>query len=266
MRWVRFSSTDVTESWGVVEGDTVREVSGSPFEGYRSTGRVHQLDSITIDVPLVPRTFYAAGLNYVRHIREYAGQLGGLSVPANADVGYRATNALVAHGQPVIIPADATEVQYEGELVVVIGKKARNLSEDEALGCVLGYTIGNDVSERNWQRSDRTLWRAKNTDSFKPMGPWIETEFDLDAAQTVVRVNGEERTRFRTSEMLFSVQTFISRMSRYITLYPTDVIWMGTDGVSPNLVSGDVVEIDISGIGCLRNPFVTATDGTVGGS
>ena len=90
----------------------------------------------------------------------------------------------------MVIPPDASKVQYEGELVVVIGKRAKHLSEAEALSCVLGYTIGNDVSERIWQKSDRTLWRAKNTDTFKPMGPWIETDVDLDALETSVRVNG----------------------------------------------------------------------------
>ncbi len=172
-------------------------------------------------------------------------------------VGYRAVNALIAHGENVVIPRDASEmVQYEGELVAVIGKRAKHLSEAEALSCVLGYTIGNDVSERSWQRADRTLWRAKNSDTFKPMGPWIETAVDLDALETIVRVNGAATTRFRTNAMLFGVAVFISAMSRYLTLYPGDVIWMGTDGASPNLKAGDVVEVEISGIGTLRNTFV----------
>ena len=97
---------------------------------------------------------------------------------------------------------------------------------------MLGFTIGNDVSERAWQRSDRTLWRAKNTDTFKPMGPWIETDVELDTLETIVRLNGRETIRFRTNDMLFSVRTFISRMSRYLTLYPGDVVWMGTEGGS----------------------------------
>ena len=121
---------------------------------------------------------------------------------------------------------------------------------------MLGYTIGNDVSERTWQREDRTFWRSKNTDTFKPMGPWIETDVDLDAMHTNVRLNGEMRTSFRTNDMLFSIAHFISTMTRYLTLYPGDVIWMGTDGSSPNLKAGDVVEVEITGIGTLRNRFV----------
>ena len=154
------------------------------------------------------------------------------------------------------MPPDAKRVQYEGELAVVIGKRTRHVSEAEALSCVLGYTIGNDVSERTWQKSDRTLWRAKNTDTFKPMGPWIETDVDLDKMETVIRVNGKETGRFRTNEMIFGVVPFLVELTKYFTLSPGDVIWMGTDGASPDLKDGDVVEIDITGIGTLRNTFV----------
>ena len=134
------------------------------------------------------------------------------------------------------------------------------MSERDAPSCVLGYTIGNDVSERTWQSTDRTLWRGKNTDTFKPMGPWIETSVDLDQLETIVRVNGAVTTRFPTNDMLFGVATYIAAMTRYLTLYPGDVIWMGTDGTSPNLKAGDTVEIEIAGIGTLRNPFVAASD------
>jgi 2-keto-4-pentenoate hydratase/2-oxohepta-3-ene-1,7-dioic acid hydratase in catechol pathway len=165
---------------------------------------------------------------------------------------------LIAHEEAVVIPPDAQKVQYEGELAVVIGKRAKHLSEADALSCVLGYTIGNDVSERIWQKSDRTLWRAKSTDTFKPMGPWIETDVDLDALETKVRVNGVQTTRFHTNAMLFGVATYIATMTRYVTLHPGDMIWMGTDGTSPDLKPGDVVEVEITGIGALRNPFVAA--------
>jgi 2-keto-4-pentenoate hydratase/2-oxohepta-3-ene-1,7-dioic acid hydratase in catechol pathway len=121
---------------------------------------------------------------------------------------------------------------------------------------VLGYTIGNDVSERTWQRNDRTFWRAKNSDTFKPMGPWIETDVDLDALVTIVRLNGREVSRFRTNEMIFGVAEYISTMSRCLTLYPGDVVWMGTDDPTLDMVAGDVVEIEIDGIGTLRNPVV----------
>ena len=121
---------------------------------------------------------------------------------------------------------------------------------------MLGYTIGNDVSERTWQRSDRTFWRSKNTDTFKPMGPWIDTEFKPDEALTTVKVNGQTHTTYKTNAMIFDVPTFLVEMTKYLTLWPGDVVWMGTDGSSPDLLSGDVVEIEISGLGCLQNTFI----------
>jgi 2-keto-4-pentenoate hydratase/2-oxohepta-3-ene-1,7-dioic acid hydratase in catechol pathway len=259
VRWIRFSQQGQA-AYGVLEDDRIREVAGDPFQGYEKTGRLHELCAVKIEVPVIPPTFYCVGLNYAAHIREAAAKLGvAPDLPKQPDVGYRAANALIAHGGPVVIPADAAKVQYEGELVVVIGKRARGLSQAEALSCVLGYSIGNDVSERTWQKSDRTLWRAKNTDTFKPMGPWIETEVDLDRLETRVRVNGAETTRFATNDMLFGVATYISTITRYITLVPGDIIWMGTDGTSPDLTAGDVVEVEITGIGVLRNPFVASS-------
>jgi len=257
MRWIRFTTAERT-CYGVIEGDRIAEADNSPFEGWKKTGRTHALDAVKIEIPVIPRTFYAAGLNYAAHVTHAAHLLGNEpDLPEKPDIGYRANNALIAHDEEVIIPRDATaKVQYEGELVVVIGKKAKNLSEAEALSCVLGYTIGNDVSERTWQRSDRTLWRAKNTNTFKPMGPWIETSADLDAMQTTVRLNGAVRTTFKTNDMLFGVARYISATSKYITLWPGDVMWMGTDGASPDLVHNDLVEVEITGIGSLRNRFV----------
>jgi 2-keto-4-pentenoate hydratase/2-oxohepta-3-ene-1,7-dioic acid hydratase in catechol pathway len=257
MRWIRFTG-DAKTAYGIVEGDRIVEVAGDPFAGYERTRHLHDLAAVKIEVPVMPRTFYCAGLNYTAHVIEQAEKRGvAPNIPTKPDIGYRAVNALIADGENVVIPRDASEkIQYEGELAVVIGKRAKHLSEAEALSCVLGYTIGNDVSERSWQRSDRTLWRAKNSDTFKPMGPWIETAVDLDALETIVRVNGAVTTRFRTNAMLFGVAVFISAMSRYLTLYPGDVIWMGTDGSSPDLTAGDVVAVEITGIGTLRNTFV----------
>jgi 2-keto-4-pentenoate hydratase/2-oxohepta-3-ene-1,7-dioic acid hydratase in catechol pathway len=258
LRWIRFSQPGRT-AYGILDSDRISEVSGDPFHGYEKTGRAHDLRTVKIEVPVIPPTFYCVGLNYAEHVRAGAARRGiAPDLPRQPDVGYRAVNALIAHEEPVVIPADAKQIQYEGELAVVIGKRAKHLSEAEALSCVLGYTIGNDVSERTWQKSDRTLWRAKSTDTFKPMGPWIETDVDLDALETLVRVNGAETTRFRTNAMLFGVATYISTISRYVTLYPGDMIWMGTDGTSPDLKAGDVVEVEITGIGTLRNAFVAA--------
>ena len=262
MRWMKYTADGHT-GWGAVEGDRVNALAAGPFDGAaKPTGKSHALADIRVEVPFIPRTFYAAGLNYVAHIKEMAEKRGEApNFPPKPDMGYRAVNAIIAHDQPIIIPPGAEKLQYEGELAVVIGKQAKHLSEADALSCVLGYTIGNDVSERNWQKSDRTFWRAKNSDTFKPMGPWIDTGIDeakLDAMETTVRLNGQVSSHFRTNDMLFSTRRFIATMTQYLTLYPGDVIWMGTDGTSPDLKAGDVVEIELSGLGMLRNHVVNA--------
>lgn len=257
MRWIRYSADGIT-AYGILEGETIKEVKGDPFDGYEPTGMQRALNSVRIEIPVMPPTFYCVGLNYAEHVIEAAQKLGlKAELPEKPDVGYRAINALVAHDRDVIIPRDATDkVHYEGELAVVMGERARNVSQADALNYVLGYSIGNDVSERTWQKSDRTLWRAKNSDTFKPMGPFIETGVDLDRLQTVVRVNGRQTTRFKTNAMIHGVAEYISAISRYITLQPRDILWMGTDGHSPDLKHGDVVEVEITGLGVLRNRFV----------
>ena len=257
MRWARFEK-DGTPTYGIVEGDEIEVVDGTPFDSHTRTGTRVSLDSVKLLIPFEPKTFYAAGLNYVDHVKEYAAMRGETpNIPEKPDIGYRANNALIAHDEDVVIPKDATDkVQYEGEIVAVIGAQAKHLSESDALSCVFGYTIGNDVSERTWQRDDRTFWRAKNADTFKPMGPWIETDVDLDALRTTVRLNGEDIIEFPTNNMLFGIARYISTMTRYLTLYPGDMIWMGTEGSSKDLKDGDVVEVEINQIGTLRNRFV----------
>jgi len=215
----------------------------------------------TLPPPVVPRNFYAAGLNYRAHI-EWANSRGAKhKVPEQADIGYRSTAALVGSGEDIVIPADSPgPVEYEGELVVVIGTKARNVSEEQALGCVRGYTLGNDVSERGWQRTDRTLWRAKSCDSFKPMGPRIVSGIDPMRQVIEVRVNGRTVSSYSTGNMIFGVAQYIARMSRYVTLHPDDVIWMGCDGATePALQAGDLVEVVNDAIGVLANRVTRAS-------
>src|ERR1700736_6312918 len=223
MRWLKFTANGRT-SWGTVEGDRVIAVSGDPFGEWQRTPRAHSLADVKIELPLMPRTFYCVGLNYLKHLKEAADKRGEVpNVPDRPEIGYRAQNALIAHDEDVVIPASATEkIHYEGELVVVIGKKAKHLTEADAMSCVFGYTIGNDVSERTWQKADRGLWRAKNADTFKPMGPWIETDANPGKMETIMRGKGKESNRF----------------------------------ASPALKAGDVVEVEITGVGTLRNRFV----------
>ena len=216
MRWVRYEA-DGKVSYGILDGDEIEQVSGSPFDTYNRTGSRRAFDSVKLLAPVVPATFYAAGINYEAHVREAAKLLGQEpNLPTKADIGYRANNALIAHREPIVVPKDATEkVHYEGELVVVVGKQAKNLSEDEAFSCVLGYTIGNDVSERTWQAADRTMWRAKNTDTFKPMGP-------LDGDRRRPRADADHRPAKRQSGLGVRHQRYDFRHSalylRHVTL------------------------------------------------
>ena len=257
MKWCRFK-TDAGVSFGVIEGDRIFAVDGSPFGDHTKTSRSYPLASVKLDIPVIPSNFLCVGVNYADHVRRMAIKRGKEpEYPKQPDIGYRTNNALIAHDENIVKPRDAgPQFQYEGELVAVFGKKARNVSKEEALDYVFGWTIGNDVSERGWQASDRTLWRAKNSDTFKPMGPWIETEADLNAMQTTIRVNAKVTETFKTNNMIFDAATYISTVSKYCTIHPGDVMWMGTDGVPANIDAGDTVEIEITGIGTLRNKVV----------
>ena len=257
MKWCRFSTGNGI-SYGIIEGDDVVEVEGNPFDGYNKTCKSQPLASVKLEVPVIPPTFYAAGINYPEHVTWAAKMRGEEPVlPEKADIGYRAINALVPNEHSIIVPKDATElVQYEGELVVVIGKECKNVTQAQALDYVLGYTIGNDVSERTWQRGDRTMWRAKNTDTFKPMGPWIVTGLEPDDLHVTVTLSERVVGEYDVKTAIFGVREYISEMSRYLTLVPGDIIWMGTDGATENMVDGDLVEVEISDIGVLRNKVV----------
>ncbi len=259
MKWVRYQADDGV-FYGVLGDDIITKTIGSPFTEFESTNQQISLDEVRILPPVIPKTFYAAGINYKKHVLEAAALLNREpNLPEKADIGYRANNAIIGHGDAIVIPKDATDkIHYEAELVVVIGKTAKNVPIQDSLQYILGYTVGNDVSERTWQASDRTLWRAKNTDTFKPMGPWIETEADLNQMVTTVRLNGEETISFQTNDMIFGVEKYISEITKYLTLHPGDVIWMGTDGTSKNMKNGDICEIEISGVGTLSNPVTRA--------
>jgi 2-keto-4-pentenoate hydratase/2-oxohepta-3-ene-1,7-dioic acid hydratase in catechol pathway len=258
MIWCRFDDARPGEAgravYGLVEDDWVIPVTGHPFGGYEKSSRRLRADDLRLLPPVMPSTFFCAGLNYRGHAQRAA--YGGHQVPERPEVGYRANNALTGHRSPIVRPADCDEpLVAEGELVAVIGKPVRHATPEEAKDAIFGWTIGNDVSARGWQRSDRTFWRCKNSDTFKPMGPYIVTDADPLAATTTVRVGGAVQASFATGDMLFGPYEYISAISRYITLSPGDVLWLGTDETA-TVVPGQVVEITIDGIGTLTNPVV----------
>src|SRR6266446_306637 len=237
MKWCRFQVGD-TVSYGIVEDDVrVTEVSGTPFETYTVTATTYPLSAVKLLVPVIPPTFYAGGLNYPEHVQWWAQYSGTPArVATEPGIGYRTNNALIAHEENIVKPKDASdEFQVEGELVAA---------------------IGNDVSQRTWQIQDGSLWRAKNSDTFKPMGPWIATDLDPNNLETTIRINSQVQVQFNTRHMLFDAASHIAKISRYSTLYPGDVVWLGAEGATPNMRPRDVVEIEISGIGTLRNSVV----------
>jgi 2-keto-4-pentenoate hydratase/2-oxohepta-3-ene-1,7-dioic acid hydratase in catechol pathway len=250
--WCRFEDAGRAR-YGLVDGDIVVPVTGDPFTSHEAEpDDARSLDGLRWLPPVMPGTFFCAGLNY----RGHAGQ----DLPTRPEIGYRANNALTGHLEPIVRPADYDEpLVAEGELVAVIGTTVpRRCSREQAEQAVLGWTIGNDVSARAWQRCDRTFWRCKNSDTFKPMGPYIVTGADPLSATTTVRVDGEVKASFPTGGMVFDPYDFICAMSRYITLRPGDVVWLGTDETAA-MIPGQVVEITIDGLGTLANPVTEET-------
>jgi 2-keto-4-pentenoate hydratase/2-oxohepta-3-ene-1,7-dioic acid hydratase in catechol pathway len=258
MLWCRFEKAG-RASYGVVEGETVTAVDGDPFSQHRRTDQKFPLGSIKLLVPVTPPTFYAIGSNYRNHVIERS-KVKGFKEPKFYDrprVGYRANSALIASGEDIVKPKDSgLRFEYEGELVAVIGKRCRNVSPEEAQACIFGWTIGNDVTERDWQKNDPTNLRGKNADTFKPMGPYIATGIAPRDMTTTVRLNGETVHQFPTGDMLFNAGEVISDISKTNTLSPGDVVWLGTDELPKAIKAGDTIEIEISGIGVLRNRVV----------
>jgi 2-keto-4-pentenoate hydratase/2-oxohepta-3-ene-1,7-dioic acid hydratase in catechol pathway len=232
MKWCRVR-VGMRVSYGVVEGDRVVEVEGSPFEEYRMTRTSHAPGEVKLLPPVMPRVLYAAGPNYRGHLEGMARRRGEAPrYPARPEPKLRSINAVIGPEDRIVVPRDSSgAVQPEGQLAVVIGKTVRNISREHALDCVLGYSIGNDVSQREWQKSDRTLFRAKNCDTFKPFGPFIATDLDPTKFRITVRHNGTVWEDFSSADQIWDTATWLSEMSKTATLHPGDVLWMGTEGL-----------------------------------
>jgi 2-keto-4-pentenoate hydratase/2-oxohepta-3-ene-1,7-dioic acid hydratase in catechol pathway len=257
MKWCRFQVGQQV-SYGIVEDERVIEVIGSPFAEHTATPTSYPLTQVKLLPPVIPPMLYAAGPNYRGHVEAMAQRRGAApQYPTRPEPNFRSVHALIGPEDNIVVPKDcAGAVQPEGQLAVVIGKKARNVSKEDALGYVFGYSIGNDISQRDWQRADRTMFRGKNCDTFKPFGPWIVTDLDPTQFRIVVRHNGEVWEDFSSADQIWDAATWIQELSRYTTLHPGDVLWMGTQGADGDMVPGDVIEVEISGIGILRNPVV----------
>lgn len=247
-----------------IDDDIAYVLDSSPIRGTPAVVGEVPLADVGLLPPVVPGVFYAVGLNYNRHIEHaLAHGYDTSQVPTRPEVGYRANNALIGSGGSIVKPAEVTgRFEAEGELVAVIGRTLRKASRAEAQEAIFGWTIGNDVSAREWQHADRTFWRSKNSDTFKPMGPWIETDVDPMSSTTTVRLDGETRAEFKTGDMLFDPYDYLVEASRHLTISPGDVLWMGADS-TVQLIPGSTVDVEISGIGTLSNPVIEeAKEGT----
>lgn len=238
-------------AYGILDGDTVRELSAAPWAGGKATGKTTPFKGVKLLAPAEPSKVIAAGLNYKSHI-------GQQPVAKYVGLFAKLPTSIIPHEADIIYPSDATDVHFEGELVIVIGKKASKVSKEEALSYIFGATAGNDVSERAWQKQDLQWFRAKASDTFGPLGPWIVTGLNFQDVLLETRVNGKTLQSQRTKDLIFDIPTIVSYVSQYITLLPGDVIYTGTPGTTSAMKPGDVVEVEIEGIGVLRNRIVKA--------
>lgn len=251
MRLCRVSIDGVVH-YGVVTGDRIELVVGDPFHGPASSGVAVPLAGARFLPPTVPSKILAVGQNY----RAHAAEMGHQTLPDEPLLFLKAPSALLAPGDAIVRPGGYERVDHEGELCVVIGRRARHVRAAEALDYVLGYTILNDVSVRDLQKKDGQFTRAKSFDTFAPCGPWLETDLDPGALRIVTRVNGQVRQDGRTADLIFAVPELVAFASRVMTLEPGDLFSTGTPQGVGQLWPGDVCEIEIEGIGTLRNPVV----------
>ncbi len=238
--------------WGVVENDSVYRLEGNPFTGGARGAHIGTLATVTLLPPVCPTKIVCVGRNYVAHAAEH-----GVEVPTEPLLFLKPPSSVIGAGASIVVPSLSQRVEHEAELAVVIGKRCRNVTPEEAWDYVLGVTCGNDVTARDLQRKDGQWTRGKGFDTFCPIGPWIVTglrEADIADLGVVCRVNGAVRQEGRTSQMVFSPAMLIAYAASVMTLEPGDVFLTGTPSGVGLLTSGDVVEVEIESIGTLRNP------------
>jgi len=244
---VRFRGPDGVQ-WGELEGGTVHPLSH--MVGSR-VGDTLTLSDVTLLPPCEPRVIICVGKNYAKHIQEMGGDAADL--PKEPGLFLKGLNTLSGPGDPVPYPSWTNELHYEGELAVVVGRTMKKVSEEDALGHVLGYTCALDVTARDKQRADLQWVRGKSADGFCPVGPWLETDLDVSCLSVQTFVNGELKQDGSTADLIFSVPKILSYISAFMTLEPGDLMLTGTpDGVGPLRV-GDEVEVRVEGIGSLVN-------------
>lgn len=250
-KFVRFQVDDKTY-FGIVEDEQIRKINGDLFGEWSQSDATYAIDSVKILVPTAARKVLALAGNYRDHLSDDD------PIPTQPEPFFKLPTSLIADGEKIVQPNDHEQVHYEAEVVIVIGKKAKHVSEADALDYVLGITCGNDISARNWQANDRQWWRAKSSDTFGPCGPFIVSGLDYGNLKMELRVNGEVRQKTNTKNMIFNIAQTVSFISRYVTLEPGDLIYSGTPGKTKPMNNGDIVEVEIEGVGILTNQLVGA--------
>jgi 2-keto-4-pentenoate hydratase/2-oxohepta-3-ene-1,7-dioic acid hydratase in catechol pathway len=238
-------------SAAIVEGSTAHLVRGGPFGSLERTGVAAAEGVAKLLVPSEPSKIVAIGINYQSHA-------GERTAPGQPEAFLKAPSSLIAAGGTIVLPPNAGRVDAEAEVVAIIGRRARNISEADVDDYVAGYTCGNDVSAREWQQSDLQWWRAKSSDTFTSVGPWMETGMDPENIHLIGRLNGEVVQEATTGELVHSIRKCIATISRSMTLERGDMVFTGTPGQTTQLRDGDVFEVEIEGIGRLRNHVANA--------
>jgi 2-keto-4-pentenoate hydratase/2-oxohepta-3-ene-1,7-dioic acid hydratase in catechol pathway len=253
MKIVRYQQDGGDAAVGILEDSTVYAASGDVFGGLTKGEAVGSVDAVTLLAPIQPGKVVAIGLNYIKHVTENDPNR---EVPTEPVVFMKPTSSIIGPGQPIELAYPENNIDYEAELVVVIGKTAKRVSRDEALDYVLGYTCGNDVSDRVQQYAGQQWIRGKGYHTYLPLGPCIETELDPGNLDIQSRLNGEVRQNDNTSGLIFDVPFLIEYITDVMTLDPGDVIMTGTPHGVGAMKAGDTIEIEVEGIGVLSNPVV----------
>ena len=244
-KYVRYEHDGAT-SYGVLEGETIHQLSGNVFESPERTGASVALGDVTLLPPSEPKKVVAAGLNYRSH-------LGGATPAEYPGLFDKHATSLIGHEAEIAYYEDATNLHFEGEMVLIIGKVTRNVSVEDAPDHIFAVAPGNDISERVWQSNDLQWFRAKGADTFGPVGPVMARGVDYNDLLLQTRVNGEVLQSQRTRDLLFDSAYLVSYASRYVTLEAGDMIFTGTPGATSAMQPGDVVEIELEHVGVLRN-------------
>jgi 2-keto-4-pentenoate hydratase/2-oxohepta-3-ene-1,7-dioic acid hydratase in catechol pathway len=250
MRIAKFQAGDKL-AWGLVDGPELVVFRGHPlFQGYETTGERYALKDVTLLPPILPTSkIVCIGKNYADHAAEMGGE-----VPAEPLIFLKPTTSVIGPEEQIVLPEISKQVDYEGELAIVIGEVAKNVTMEESGDYIWGYTVANDVTARDIQNIDGQWTRAKGFDTFCPIGPWIETEFSPDGQILETKVDGETRQQASIDLLIHKVPRIIQHVSQAMTLLPGDIILTGTPaGIGP-ITSGQTVEVSIEGIGVLTNP------------